>query len=84
MDWETIIKLKSVNDGKGAQDAKKNLKEVGDEAERTAERTKAANAKAESSFSGLSKAISGVQRAMGVLRNVVTGFGIVGVVMTLV
>lgn len=84
MDWETTIKLKSVNDGKGAQDAKKNLKEVGDEAERTAERTKAANAKAEASFSGLSKAISGVQRAMGVLRNVVTGFGIVGVVMTLV
>lgn len=84
MDWETIIKLKSVNDGKGANDAKKDLKEVGDEAERTAARTAAANSKAGQSFGLLSKGIAGVQRAMGTLRNVVTGFGLIGVVMTLV
>ncbi len=84
MDWETIIKLKSVNDGKGANDAKKGLKEVGDEAERTAARTASANAKASASFGTLQKGIAGVRRAMSLLNAALTGFGIIGMITTVV
>lgn len=84
MDWETTIKLKSVNDGKGANDAKKDIKGVGDEAERTAARTATANAKAEQSFGRLQRGIAGVRRAMGTLNAVITGFGLIGIITTLV
>ena len=84
MDWETTVKVKTVNDGSGAEAAKKDQKALGDEAERTAARTAAANAKAEKSFGLIQKGIAGVRRAMGTLNTVITGFGLIGIITTLV
>ena len=79
MAGDEIIRIKSVNDGKGANDAKKDLKEVGDEAERTSARTAAANARAENSFAHIQKGIAGVRRAMGTLNAILSGFGRIAV-----
>lgn len=84
MDWETTIKVKSVNDPSGAQAAKNDQKALGDEAEQTASRTAAANAKSGASFGILEKSITGVRRAMGTLNAALTGFGLIGIVTTLV